>query len=594
MKPKFRSLAAAFSPSTRGALIICASLSTSASLHAASQTWDGDTDANWATVTNWVSNTGAPGVVAPAAAGLSADTATFNAALVGGTRGGATDPITYENSRQVRHIAFNTAPGPFVFGVSGGNQLWLGHTGSVTMSADVASPQTFASSVAIRLPSSTNGTYTVTNNASSSSATLSFSTIASGSATSRPISFSLGGSNTGENTVGAFTDSGALRITKSGVGTWVVTGASVINAQTDVGVVGGWEINGGTLAAANNSALGSLGTANSLGVTINDTGTLEIRNGITLDNGLSLNLNNGGTIKAVGTSGTNGRINVGTAAATSVTINTNASGDVFTIGNGTNDLTGGAADSVINIGGPGTVIQNVASNYAGKWMLNSGTLQLGSPTALGATVSTGVGFGASSTAILETLGKSPTITSLNSNATPGTPVIRNGDATLAATLTVNNTTSDTYAGTITDGSTGTLGLTKGGTGTLTLSGTNTYTGDTVVNNGTLKINSAASTPVVTVDSGGTLGGTGSISGAVTVKNLGRLAPGNSVGTLTAGSLTIESGAILDYEFGTGNDLAVSTTSGGLTLNGGGINLYQDATSSNTPARSTAPSTTSRC
>lgn len=62
----------------------------------------------------------------------------------------------------------------------------------------------------------------------------------------------------------------------------------------------------------------------------------------------------------------------------------------------------------------------------------------------------------------------------------------NSHASIAATLTVggNNTSPAAYAGPVSGSR---LALCKIGRGTLTLSGANTYTGDTVVQNGTLSL-----------------------------------------------------------------------------------------------------------
>ena len=97
-------------------------------------------------------------------------------------------------------------------------------------------------------------------------------------------------------------------------------------------------------------------------------------------------------------------------------------------------------------------------------------------------------------------------------------------------------------------------LVKEGNGTLTLSGDNTYTGTTHVEQGVLLVNGDqhAATGDVTVDSGTTLGGNGIIGGDVTIADNGHIAAGadlGSVGKLTTGSLTLAQNSQLDYQLG---------------------------------------------
>jgi autotransporter-associated beta strand protein len=87
------------------------------------------------------------------------------------------------------------------------------------------------------------------------------------------------------------------------------------------------------------------------------------------------------------------------------------------------------------------------------------------------------------------------------------------------------------------------GLTVNGTGVLVLTGNNTYSGGTTVASGTLTISgdSALGTGSVFVGPGGTLMGTGTINGPLTVA--GTLKPGNSPGYLAANStVTMNSGS----------------------------------------------------
>jgi len=126
----------------------------------------------------------------------------------------------------------------------------------------------------------------------------------------------------------------------------------------------------------------------------------------------------------------------------------------------------------------------------------------------------------------------------------------NNNATLAAGvsgLVVANAIQTTGAATINSGSgtftlTGPItdvgGITKTGSGTLILTGTSSYTGDTTVAAGKLVVNGSATSTAVFVNSGTTIGGTGSV-GSLTVRTGGTVAPGNSIGTLSVGGAYVQ-------------------------------------------------------
>ncbi len=121
---------------------------------------------------------------------------------------------------------------------------------------------------------------------------------------------------------------------------------------------------------------------------------------------------------------------------------------------------------------------------------------------------------------------------------------------------------------------GTTSLIKEGSGDWTLTGNNTHSGTTAVNEGALLVNGnqATATGAVTVGANGTLGGTGILGGAVTVNSGGVLAPGVGAGTLTiSNSLTLSSGAMLYFELGATNASDKVVVSGALAL-GGTLNV----------------------
>jgi autotransporter-associated beta strand protein len=84
-----------------------------------------------------------------------------------------------------------------------------------------------------------------------------------------------------------------------------------------------------------------------------------------------------------------------------------------------------------------------------------------------------------------------------------------------ATLTVNSVHDTVFSGAIDDRNGGALALTKTGLGTLTLSGDSDRSGPTTVNEGTLQLTGAAPSTDVTVKSGATFGGGGTVKSLLT-------------------------------------------------------------------------------
>ena len=89
------------------------------------------------------------------------------------------------------------------------------------------------------------------------------------------------------------------------------------------------------------------------------------------------------------------------------------------------------------------------------------------------------------------------------------------------------------------------GFSKAGAGMLTLTGTNTYTGDTTLTGGVLRVDGSIASSNLTATTGATLQGIGTV-GNTTMGGI--LSPGNSVGTLTVnGNLDLLSGSTYRYE-----------------------------------------------
>ena len=92
-----------------------------------------------------------------------------------------------------------------------------------------------------------------------------------------------------------------------------------------------------------------------------------------------------------------------------------------------------------------------------------------------------------------------------------------GGSSSPTTYVVGNLNSNTlFGGIISDGSVAT-DFRKVGTGVLILTNANTYTGSTIISNGTVEVDGSLGYTLTTNYTGATLAGTGTLSGAVDIE-----------------------------------------------------------------------------
>ncbi|MDX6766573.1 MAG: autotransporter-associated beta strand repeat-containing protein [Candidatus Methylacidiphilales bacterium] len=211
-------------------------------------------------------------------------------------------------------------------------------------------------------------------------------------------------------------------------------------------------------------------------------------------------------------------------------------------------------------------------------MISAGTLALGSNLAIRNSAIDTSGSGNITLAAGVT---TPTFGGLSGSKNLSSVITGNYSLVTGLTLNTVAGSTKTYSGNITNGATG-MTLTKTGNGTQILSGNNTYTGATAVNGGTLLINGSLSgTSGVTVATGATLGGSGTINALVTVGSGGNLSPGNSPGLASyAAGLTQSTGSSFTWELNTNdNSLGIRGISfDGVDVSGGTLTIQSGATS----------------
>lgn len=143
-----------------------------------------------------------------------------------------------------------------------------------------------------------------------------------------------------------------------------------------------------------------------------------------------------------------------------------------------------------------------------------------------------------------------------------------GDITDNATLILEQSVNDSLANRLH----GNGSLVKTGVGSLSLTGNSDFAGTTRIDQGRLAINGNLGNSAVTVNTGATLGGNGSLA-SLHVAQGGILAPGNSVGQLDVnGNATLDQASIYQVETDASNRADRLVATGSIAVNGATLAL----------------------
>ncbi len=379
--------------------------------------------------------------------------------------------------------------------------------------------------------------------------------------------------------------SGSGSINKIGTGNFTLSGANSYSGVTDVSGTG-------ALILAHNSALGATGAGN--GTSVQSGSRIILNDGITIT-GEALTIAGDGAAGSFGalrvganstatwdgpitTSGSAARIGSQFGGNLIVNGNINASGGTLTIRTEGSDTSDNFDTTVVTLGGTYTgnqlnIFQGVVKLGASERISNSTVIQLG----------TGNSDTLRQRFDLNGFNETVDRISVSGTAASSTHEITNSSVT-ASTLTISPTINTTYSGIVT----GNLSIRKEGTFSQSYSGINTYTGDTIVNGGTLSV-----TTMGELNGGGSTlvasGATFNLQGAYLI-NIGADGVNNSIsgngtlnlaGTLnlnlTAAALTsgnswqiVDAGGSVNW-----TGLKVTSSSGDFERNAGLWTLFKD-------------------
>lgn len=477
-----------------------------------------------------------------------------NATLATGT---AFADATLQSMINTGNFAANSNLG--VDTADGSRTFWSSLTGTVGLAISGGRGLTLSASNTLGAVTLTSSTLTLANTGAlggSGIVTVDGGTIewaATGSSysfNSRSIVVSGSGATFRNNTLGADqlafgTLSGTGSVTfASGTGSGLIitggntyTGGTIIKPGTWIAVTSDSAFGSGAVAIEGGSLRSSQGTARTVSNAVSLAGNVTFNaSGDAVDNNLLFS----GSMTITGATRTVDVSMSPRAGATGIFFNGPISD-------------GGAGLGLVKTG-TSMLILGGANTYTGTTTIANGTLRLGNASALGGGGSLSFTGG--------------TLQYTGSNTADYSSRIKGSSSSIRIDTNGQNVTFGNAIN-----STNTAGLTKSGVGTLTLSGSNSYSGDTTVNAGTLLVNGTQAGGAVQVDAGATLGGSGVIGGAVNV--LGMLSPGNSPGVLSVASLTLGGASTSFFEI---NGTTRGTQYDGVHITGGSGPAYGGALS----------------
>ena len=520
------------------------------------------------------------------------DTATFNS---------GSGTITVDANRDLKNIVFDTGAGSFT--LTGGSLLLT--SGGTSQITSMLTGNSITEG--INSPLTLEGSYTFANNSATTTNVFQIGGTVTSAAASGTTTLTLTGTNTGTNSLTNVISNGTgtnkVALTKSGLGTWILNGAS---ANTYTGTT---TINGGTLVEdfANATSATNLISSSSALAFGSGSGALQIMQ----QKGVNTSQTFAGTTFGSGATTISG-INVGSGTLTIAlqALTRNAGGTVnfilptsgsITTSTG-NDATGilgtyattgtgtSLAYATVSVGNIAAYTGTSASSPSGITD-TSGTvnyaLSAGSPTGLtgsfvantvqytgtsAGTIDVGTGASTSNTLTLNGLMNAGsgglTIQESGSGATGGLLI----GASKELVITGNSQTI-TISAVIKNSSAGMSSLVFSGAGQLTLTGANSYTGGTVLNSGTLNIGSSSALGA---------SGTFTINGG-TINNT--VASPTFSGTTTTYSLVVNNDFAFtgtnNLSFGASNvNLGSSGVTRTITVNGGMLTFAGNFSGSN--------------